>query len=111
MKIDLEVLVGTLCGALYTRAGSLQQDIWLSRLSPLGSSNAERLVEEHARVIKLIAYLNRPKAMLEASIRESVSGALALGYCDAKNSSKELDSDLLFAMTTEVLKLIGVKSV
>lgn len=111
MKIDLQILAGTLCGALYTRAGSLQQDIWLSRLSPTANLNIERLVTEHNRIIKLIHYLSRPADDLELSIRADISGALVRGYGDEKNSGKALDTDLIFAMTDELLKLIGVKDV
>ena len=111
MKIDLQILAGILCGALYTRAGGLQQDIWLSRLSPTVDSSTERLVKEHNRITKLINYLNRPADDLELSIRADISMALARGYCDDRNSGKVLDSDLISAMTDELLKLIDVKDV
>jgi len=41
------------------------------------------------------------------SYEQQIRGALARGYCTPENSSKELDSTLLEAMTQEILKSVG----
>lgn len=40
--------------------------------------------------------------------RDKILQALASGYCHPKNSSKVLDSDLIFAMADELAKLSPV---
>lgn len=40
-------------------------------------------------------------------LEKEIAGALARGYCTSKNSSKVLDSDLIIAMTVEIIKLLN----
>jgi len=37
---------------------------------------------------------------------QEITGALARGFCHKKNENKEMDSDLVFAMVTEVMLII-----
>lgn len=41
------------------------------------------------------------------SYEEQIKQALARAYCTPENSHKELDSDLINAMTIEILKSFG----
>jgi len=46
---------------------------------------------------------------MNAQFKVDIMGALARGYCSDLNQGKELDTNLIEAMFTEVMKVVGAK--